>query len=163
MQLNGIKLCELKEYKYSGFLFDTTWNKIHAEILFAKTSKHLGVFKWVWDYLSKDITLMMYSAIILPLFDYYYIVICNGNSSMVSRLQCLYNREGCTLLKLSRCITRLDYLGTSSGSQLWNTLHTDVLMYRCHGKVYSTHDHSVCMVTWPLTPYHKLGIISHSY
>ncbi len=53
-------------------------------------SKHLGVFKRVRDCFSKDVSTMIYNALILHLLDYCNIVISIGDASIVSRLQHYY-------------------------------------------------------------------------
>ncbi len=85
LQWNCIELEEVKEYKYLGLLFDpTVMLKNYADQLCAQISKHFGIFKWVRDYLIKDVWTMMYNALILPWLEYCDIVIGNGNASVVS-------------------------------------------------------------------------------
>ncbi len=88
-----IELEEVMEYRYLGILFDPTLTlQNHADKPCDKISKCLGVFKWVRDYLNKDVSTMMYNAFILPLCDNCNIVIGNGDTSVVSRERSYYTK-----------------------------------------------------------------------
>ncbi len=60
------------------------------------------MFRRVREYLDKNTATMMYNALILPLFDYCNIVIGNGNSGILTRLQRLQNRGGRIILGWTR-------------------------------------------------------------
>ncbi len=135
--LDGNEIQRVYEYKYLGLLFDPTlsWEK-HAEVMCNKISKRLGVLRKVRDYLDRKTAHMLYNALVLPLFDYCDIVLGQGNSGILTRLQRLQNRGGRIILGWRRFTHTQDILNELKWLSVKERvmLHTGIMMYKCYTK-----------------------------
>ncbi len=126
-----LKLEQVQQYKNDSAL---TWEK-HAEVVYVKISKRLGVFRRVRGYSDRRVASMMYNTLILSLFDYNNAVVGNRKSGIPTRLQRLQNR-GCIILGWNRYSHRLDIIRELRWLSIVVRvkLHIGVMVFECHQK-----------------------------
>jgi hypothetical protein len=143
--LNRI-LERVTSFKYLGLFIDEflSW-KIHIHHLINKVSCRLGVLRRVLQYLTADVTALLFNAMVQPLFDYCDTVWSSAINSDLSRLQKLQNRAARIIL----CVKIREYHVPELLSKLnWNSLeyrrnqHICTMVFRCisgHVLAYLSH------------------------
>ncbi len=97
-----------------------------------KISQRLGVLRRVRRHLTVDTTKMLYNSLLLPLFDYSDVVICNLNKTNLRRLQKLQNGGAHIILKadirthINDMISDLKWLTIEQRHKL----HTSVMIHK---------------------------------
>lgn len=74
--------------------------KHHLQKMCNKIKQRIGIICRIRNFLDEDMTLMLYNALILPLYDYCDVVYGNCNVSEVVKLQRLQNRAAKIILQV---------------------------------------------------------------
>ena len=92
---------KVESYKYLGLWMDTTlcW-KTHLEKARSKIKQRIGILRRIRPYVDQNLSLMLYNALVLPLFDYCDTVYATCNVSELIKLQWLQNRAGKVILQV---------------------------------------------------------------
>ena len=126
-------ITRVRSTKSLGVVFDQrlVWEE-HVDSLCKRVSSGLAALKQARQYVPQDTLLMIYNAVIKPLFDYCDVVWGNLNKTLMARLQKLQNRA-------ARIITRKGYDVRSADIRKelrWDDLetirkkHLAVVMYK---------------------------------
>ena len=99
----SLSITRVRSTKSLGVVFDQrlVWEE-HVDSLCKRVSSGLAALKQARQYVPQDTLLMIYNAVIKPLFDYCDVVWGNLNKTLMARLQKLQNRA-------ARIITRKGY------------------------------------------------------
>jgi len=135
LSISSIILEQVASFKYLGIYIDEhlSW-KVHIKYMTGKISSRLGLLRRVRQFLTTEVTLLLYNALVQPLFDYCDIVWSSATKTELGRLQILHNRAARIIL----CTKTRDHHVSNLLSRLkWSTLekrrhqHICNMVFRC--------------------------------
>ena len=123
------KVSQEKSMKYLGVTFseDLSWHE-HIDKMISKINQRLGVLRRIKDFLDLDTRYILYTSLILPLFDYADTIWGDKNNSvLMDSLQTLENKAAKLILD-----EHPRYSATEALRRLkWTTLKTRRHNHRC--------------------------------
>ena len=122
IELGNVPINQVHFAKSLGITIDETlsWNK-QIDLCCAKISKAINGLKLARPFVPQHVLIMIYNALVLPLFDYCDVVWGNLNQGLTERLQKLQNRA-------ARIITKSEY--SIRSADILDKLHWDNLEKR---------------------------------
>ncbi len=132
--INGDQLEKVNAYKYLGLIMDSalSWQDhlLHAH---KKIRQRIGVLRRVRQYMDQKLSLQLYHALILPMFDYCDSVYGNCNITALIRMQRLQNRAGKIILHVPFDTATSDVLSSLKWFYVTERVfyHQCILVYKC--------------------------------
>ena len=134
IMIENEKLEHVENYKYLGLWMDTNLNwKFHLEKMRNKIKQRTGILRRVRPFIDQKLSLMLYNALILPLFDYCDTVYANCNITELINLQRLQTRAGKIILQVPYDTSTHEVLNRLQWFYMTERVfyHRCVFMYKC--------------------------------
>ena len=121
IQLGNVPIKQVEFTKSLGVTIDETlsWDK-QVDCICAKISKAITGLKLARPFVPQHVLILIYNALVLPLFDYCDVVWGNLNQGLSDRLQKLQNRAARIITKSDYSIRSIDILNKLN----WDNLET---------------------------------------
>jgi hypothetical protein len=132
--LEDENLEQVESYKYLGLWMDATLSwRYHLDKMRNKIKQRLGILRRVRHYIDRDLCLMLYNVLVLPLFDYCDVVYSNCNTTEIIKLQRLQNRAAKLILQVPLDTSTHEVINELKWFYLSERIfyHRCVFMYNC--------------------------------
>jgi retron-type reverse transcriptase len=136
--IDNERLEQVESYKYLGLWMDSTLSwKHHLQKLCNKVKQRIGIIRRIRHLIDEDLCLILYNALILPLFDYCDVVYGNCCVTEIVKLQRLQNRAAKIILQVPFDTCTHYVLSQLKWFYLTERLfyHRCVFMFKCFNEV----------------------------